>query len=171
MVIMSGSVVLPTDDTSSQDGPFKNARDYMKVIKGSNQECVLSDIQQGKSGHMVFDINGIRWHCHYNPVGYGGWYIFTLLRHDIGTAYATEITSRLAASSGLVLICLLVCGLLIMRQQRRYIDVYKRQMERFGLLAVKESKFIVLFLLNCSFSAAWAFPSACCQVCYLQREF
>ena len=44
-------------------------------------------------------------------------------------------------------------------------------MERFGLLAVKESKFIVLFLLNCSFSAAWAFPSACCQVCYLQREF
>lgn len=126
MVSMSGSVVLPTDDTSSQDVPFKNARDYMKVIKGSNQECVLSDIQQGKTGHMVFDINGIRWHCHYNPVGYGGWYIFTLLRHDIGTAYATEITSRLAAASGLVLICLLVCGLLIMRQQRRYMAILEK---------------------------------------------
>ena len=127
MISRSGSVVLPTDRTgNSREVPFENVRNYMKVINGSSQERVMSDMQQGKSGHMVFDIDGIRWHCHYNPVKYGGWYIFTLLRHDIGAAYATKITSRLTAASGLVLICFLVCGLLILRQQRRYMAILEK---------------------------------------------
>lgn len=98
----------------------ENVSDHMKVISGSGKTQMVSDMEQGKSGHMVFEINDVLWHCHYNAIGFGGWYIFTLVRHDIGAAYAAAISTRVAAMSGVIVVCFLVCALLIFQQQRRH---------------------------------------------------
>lgn len=121
MVSRSGIVINPKE---SMDGKQESSLDHtlkhFELIYGSDKERVRTDMLHGKSGHFVFDLNGVEWHCHYNPVGYGGWYIFALLRHDVGAAYASEITSRLTAASGVILICFLICVLLILRQQKKH---------------------------------------------------
>ena len=74
-------------------GKQENSLDYtlnhFELIHGSDKERVRADMLHGKSGHFIFDLKGVQWYCHYNPVGYGGWYIFTMLRHDVGAAYAS----------------------------------------------------------------------------------
>lgn len=121
MVSRSGIVIQPVE---SMYGKQENSLDYtlnhFELIHGSDKERVRADMLHGKSGHFIFDLKGVQWYCHYNPVGYGGWYIFTMLRHDVGAAYASEITSRLTAASGVILICFLICVLLILRQQKRH---------------------------------------------------
>lgn len=121
IVSRSGTVVHSTESVDrKQDILPESTLNHFELIYGSDEEQVQMDMLQGKSGHIIFDKSGAQWHCHYNPVGYGGWYIFALLRHDIGAAYASEITSRLTAASGVILVCFLICVLLILRQQKEH---------------------------------------------------
>ena len=67
-----------------QENSLDYTLNHFELIHGSDKERVRADMLHGKSGHFIFDLKGVQWYCHYNPVGYGGWYIFTMLRHDVG---------------------------------------------------------------------------------------
>lgn len=118
-----GELLLPTQVSGIQpenDFFFADFMNRMKTIDGSDKSQILSDISEGRSGHMVFELDGSRWHSHYNPVGVGGWYIFTILHYKVGSAYASAISSRLALAGSIIVICFLLCMVYIFYEQRKH---------------------------------------------------
>lgn len=105
---------------SVDDFFFADFMNRMKTLDGSDKQQILSDLSEGQPGHMIFELDGSRWHSHYNPAGIGDWYVFTILHYDVGSAYASVISSRLAAAGIIMLICFLFCMVYIIYEQRKH---------------------------------------------------
>lgn len=107
---------------SDTEGEFQT----LSFISGSNEAQLISDMEQEKAGHTVFKLNGGKWHCHYNPVGFGGLYVFTIVNHDVGMANAFAISQQFFFSSILLLLCFILCFGYILRQSKKHTAALER---------------------------------------------
>lgn len=119
-ILNSSKEMISTNQHESDTGvPQK-----MKFISGSDESKIISALERGNPGHTVFNLNGKRWHCHYNPVGFGGWYIFTMVRHDVGISGILAISQKIFITSALMLLCfLLYVGYSLRKSKKRIAEL------------------------------------------------
>lgn len=129
LVNLRGELLIPArvpERNAAKDLFFDNLIDRMNTLSGSGKAQILSDISQGRPGHTIFELEGSRWHCHYNPSGTGSWYIFTIVRYDVGAAYASSISARLTVANAAIIICFLLCLGYIFYEQRKHTVALER---------------------------------------------
>lgn len=114
--------VIEKQNQSAVKEDFQN----LKFVSGSDEAQLLSDMEQDKAGHTVFTLNGGKWHCHYNPVGFGGWYVFTMVHHNAGLSDAFAISRQFFYSSIVLLLCFVFCFAYILRQSKKHTAALER---------------------------------------------
>lgn len=129
LVNREGELLVPVNVhgvSTDENRFFDDFMNRMKTLSGSDKPQILQDMSSDLPGHIIFELDGLRWHCHYNPTGIGNWYIFTIVRYDIGTAYASSVAVRLMLAGTVIIICFLLCLIYIFREQRKHTAALER---------------------------------------------
>ncbi|MGN0679783.1 MAG: ATP-binding protein [Oscillospiraceae bacterium] len=119
-VLPDGRVVV---DNGSEE--LRNIHNFFALLENSKNitDDIIDDLHkdflEGKSGHMVFDVNGINYYLIYEPANFQDWIVLGVVPADVVNASMNRLQSITAAVVSLIFIALAVCLLLFVIQQNR----------------------------------------------------